>query len=231
MKAFQGKSYSNVEAFEPAKFQVDAIWDCNAPKYRVACRQLHVTRATKFIGYTQLVVITAFSLVFLYMYISAIKLEESSTGTKEVVVNYYAARYISSLLSALTLQLGLVLMMLHGLRTGRRSLLLPYIACAAIALFLAVFQLTLDVLNFVDSRTYASAENSAADIIVHFIGILVHVWCMQVVCRCYSFFGDKAVAESIGQQLQNTSNAFTVDFSHPPPYTRLPTDMQPLTQA
>ncbi|CAI5439808.1 unnamed protein product [Caenorhabditis angaria] len=217
------------------KFRVDAIWDCNATKYRVGCHTLHVTQATKYIGYTQLFVIAIFSLSLLYAYTSQISYEEKENGELNWSINVYMARYISSLLSALTLQLGLVLMMLHGVRTSRRCLLIPYISFAAIALFLAIFQLSKDVLTFIDSQTYTTAaQNTASYILIHFIGILVHVWCMKVVCKCYSFFGDKNVAESIGQQLQTTSVAFAVDFSRPPPYSRLPTDAaaaQPLTQA
>uniref|UniRef100_A0A1I7UEW6 DUF4149 domain-containing protein n=1 Tax=Caenorhabditis tropicalis TaxID=1561998 RepID=A0A1I7UEW6_9PELO len=217
-----------------SKFRVDAIWDCNAPKYRVACGQLHVTKATKYIGMTQLFVIALFSVSLLFAYTSALKEEGSSVeGTKEWSINYYMARYVSSLLSALTLQLGLVLMMLHGIRTNRRSLLVPYIAFAAIALFLAIFQISIDIINFVDTKSYQNmnTENPASAILIHFTGVLVHVWCMKVVCKCYSFYGDKNVAEAIGQQLQSTSVAFAVDFTRPPPYSRLPTDIQPLTQA
>ncbi|CAL2030422.1 hypothetical protein CAEBREN_01528 [Caenorhabditis brenneri] len=218
------------------KFRVDAIWDCNAPKYRVACGQLHVTKATKYIGMTQLFVIALFSVSLLFAYTSALKLEENQTkegSSQEWSINYYMARYVSSLLSALTLQLGLVLMMLHGIRTNRRSLLIPYIGFAAIALFLAIFQISIDIINFVDTKSYQNmnSENPASAILIHFTGVLVHVWCMKVVCKCYSFYGDKNVAEAIGQQLQSTSVAFAVDFTRPPPYSRLPTDVQPLTQA
>ncbi|CAI2311748.1 unnamed protein product [Caenorhabditis sp. 36 PRJEB53466] len=230
--AFSSARYESPEEAR-GKFRVDAIWDCNAPKYRVACQQLHVTKATKYIGMTQLFVIALFSVSLLFAYTSALKIEESGEGTKEWSINYYMARYVSSLLSALTLQLGLVLMMLHGVRTNRRSLLVPYIAFAAIALFLAIFQISLDIINFVDTKAYQKigGENPASAILVHFIGVLVHVWCMKVVCKCYSFYGDKNVAEAIGQQLQSTSVAFAVDFTRPPPYSRLPTDVQPLTQA
>uniref|UniRef100_A0A8R1HXL8 Uncharacterized protein n=1 Tax=Caenorhabditis japonica TaxID=281687 RepID=A0A8R1HXL8_CAEJA len=227
--AFSSARYESPEEAR-SKFRVDSIWDLNAPKYHVACGQLHVTKATKYIGMTQLFVIALFSISLLFAYTSALRVEESSEGSKEWSINYYMARYVSSLLSALTLQLGLVLMMLHGVRTNRRSLLIPYIAFAAIALFLAIFQISLDIINFVDTKSYqkVGGENPASAILIHFTGVLVHVWCMKVVCKCYSFFGDKNVAEAIGQQLQSTSVAFAVDFTRPPPYTRLPTE---LTQA
>ncbi|CAD6184223.1 unnamed protein product [Caenorhabditis auriculariae] len=208
-------------------FQVDAIWDCNAPKYRVACQSVHVTKAAKFIGYSQVFIIALFAISVVSLYSQPHPKVEELEYRDEVNV-YLTPRYISGLLTALSLQLSLVVLMLHGVRTGRRSFLLPFIAFASVALFLAIFQVSMDALALMSND---GSRDNLAQVVAHFIGIFVHVWCMAVICKCYSFFGDKHVAESIGQQLQSTSIAFAIDFSRPPPYSRFYAEKQPLNSA
>jgi hypothetical protein len=61
--------------------------------------------------------------------------------------------------------------------------------------------------------------------ISHMIGTLVHSWCLSVVCRCYTFFGEKKVARQISEQLSATQAAFQYSdqllscvMPQPPPY-------------
>ncbi|VDM52214.1 unnamed protein product [Angiostrongylus costaricensis] len=106
-------------------------------------------------------------------------------------------------------------MMLHGVRSQRRSFLLPFIIFASFAVFLAFIQVSSDLVAASQSRVGAS---SGPQLLSHVIGMCVHVWCVAVVWRCYCYLGDKKVAEQIGEQLQATSLAFAYEYTQPPPY-------------
>ncbi|CAJ0962951.1 unnamed protein product, partial [Mesorhabditis belari] len=190
--------------------RVDALWDSNADKYRVACRSVHVTKGTLYIGYAQMAIITVFSLCLLFFYGQALH--------GNLPTEHWAAaagsRYLTSLLTAVSLQMALVLMLLHGVRTEKRSFLLPFIVFACFALFVAFAQIFADVMAASQHR----GGGSVYQLISHLIGMMVHVWCVAVVWRCYCYLGDKKVAEHIGAQLEATQPAFACEYSLPPPY-------------
>lgn len=61
----------------------------------------------------------------------------------------------------------------------------------------------------------------------HLVGIMIHAWCLSVIWRCYSYFGDKKMARRIGEQLSSTQAAFQypdqlltgyMPMAQPPPY-------------
>ncbi|ETN84413.1 hypothetical protein NECAME_01639 [Necator americanus] len=84
--------------------RVDALWDNNADKYRVACRSVHVMRATQFIGYGQLLVIGLFTITLLFFYGKQLN---GGLPADHWLANA-GGRYITSLLTAVSLQLSLV---------------------------------------------------------------------------------------------------------------------------
>ncbi|KAK6049292.1 hypothetical protein COOONC_13201 [Cooperia oncophora] len=94
-------------------------------------------------------------------------------------------------------------MMLHGVRSQRRSFLLPFIIFASFAVFLAFIQVSSDLVAASQARIGSS---SGPQLLSHVIGMCVHVWCVAV------------VAEQIGEQLQATSLAFAYEYTQPPPY-------------
>lgn len=49
--------------------EIDALWDENADKYKCCCRSLHVTRASLFIAYAQMLVTFVFAIFFSFYYI------------------------------------------------------------------------------------------------------------------------------------------------------------------
>ncbi|CAJ0578342.1 unnamed protein product, partial [Mesorhabditis spiculigera] len=189
--------------------RVDALWDSNAEKYRVACRSVHVTSATLYVGYMQLAIITIFTLTILFFY------GQSLHGA--LPAEHWAAsagsRFLTSLLTAVSLQLALVLMLVHGVRHEKRSFLLPYIIFACFTLFVGFAQIFTDVV----AASHQRGSGSASQLLSHLIGLMIHVWCVTVVWRCYCYLGDKKVAEQIGAQLDATTPAFTCEYSLPPP--------------
>ncbi|VDN38395.1 unnamed protein product [Gongylonema pulchrum] len=127
---------------------LDSLWDENADKYKCCCRTLHVTRATLYIAYAQMVLTSVFSLFFTFYYVQAV----SGRLEPDHWINQLGERYIfyisASLLFAVTLQLLLVLLLVHGLRTERRSFLLPFIVFASIAILLGFAQVFLNLLFY-----------------------------------------------------------------------------------
>ncbi|VDK41328.1 unnamed protein product [Gongylonema pulchrum] len=89
---------------------LDSLWDENADKYKFCCRALHITRATLYLAYAQMVLTFVFWLFFMFYYVQ----------TKLVYISV-------SLLFGTALQLLFVLLLVYGLRTERRSFLLPFI--------------------------------------------------------------------------------------------------------
>lgn len=84
---------------------------------------IHVTKAALHIGYVQMMISFIFSLFFGYHYLMAI----SGNVSTEHWINQYTARYVSQLLFAVAIQLVLVVVMIHGVRSEKRCFLLPYI--------------------------------------------------------------------------------------------------------
>jgi len=208
---------------------MDSLWDPEADKYKALCRMVHVTKASLHIGYIQMLISFVFSIFFGYHYFMAISGHLSSDHW----INHYTAKYISQLLIAVAIQLILVVLMIHGVRSERRALLLPYIVYATIAILAGCAQLGTDLLNMDrNSFSYGSSEfdkvynnRFSSQFVSHFIGTMIHAWCLSVVWRCYGFLGEKKVARQISEQLQVTA-AFHypeqlfgwTPMPNPPPY-------------
>ncbi|KAI6203787.1 hypothetical protein M3Y94_00596800 [Aphelenchoides besseyi] len=182
----------------------DSLWDPNAEQYRVLCRMTHVMTAALHIAYVQMLISFAFSVFFGYNYLMAV----SGNLSHEHWINQYTARYISQLLFAVSVQLVLVVLMLHGIRSERRSLLLPYIGYAIVAILAGCAQLGSDFLNIDRTRTPEAKAYSSSQFLGHMLGTLIHAWCLSVVSRCYTFLGEKKVARQIAEQLSATQAAF-----------------------
>jgi hypothetical protein len=180
---------------------IDSLWFPNAEKYKVFCRMVHVTKAALHIGYVQMMISIVFSIFFGYNYLMAL----SGNLSADHWINTYTARYISQLLFAVSAQLVLVALMIHGVRTERRGLLLPYIIYATVAILVGCVQLAADFLNL--DRAYSSVYNSN-QFVSHLIGTMIHAWCLSVIWRCYGYFGEKKVARQISEQLSATQAAF-----------------------
>lgn len=105
---------------------------------QVICKMVHVTKAALHIGYIQMLISFAFSIFFGYHYMMAV----TGNLSNDHWINQYTARYISQLLFAVSVQLILVVVMLHGIRSERRSLLLPYIGYAAVAILAGCVQVS-----------------------------------------------------------------------------------------
>ncbi|KAI1731102.1 hypothetical protein Ddc_03830 [Ditylenchus destructor] len=211
---------------------MDSLWDAENEKYKVLCRMIHVTKATLHIGYIQMMISFIFLVFFTYHYMMAV------TGhlSADHWMNQYTARYISQLLLAVSLQLILVVVMIHGVRSERRSLLLPYIIYASIAILAGCSQLAVDFMNM-DNHSSGQPSGSEhpsrmygnSQFVSHLIGTMIHAWCLSVVWRCYGYLGEKKVARQIGEQLSATQAAFQypaeaqllgygLPFAQPPPY-------------
>ncbi|GMT28034.1 hypothetical protein PFISCL1PPCAC_19331, partial [Pristionchus fissidentatus] len=189
--------------------RVDALWDADAPKYRVFCRRVHVVRAATIIGYAQLALLALFSALLLYVFAHAAI--EGIPAEDGWMKKQGAENYVTSIVSAVGLQLCLVLMLLHGIKTERRSYLLPFIIFATLAAVMAGVSMLHSGRHHVPINAFLS----------NLIGVVIHVWCIHVMWRCYCYLGDKKVAEHIGEQLQATSLAFSFDYTQPPAYTEL----------
>jgi len=197
------------------------LWNPDDDQYKVFFKMVHVTKAALHIGYIQMLISFAFSLFFGYHYFMAVSGHLSSDHW----INQYTARYISQLLFAVSVQLILVVVMLHGIRSERRSLLLPYIGYAAVAILAGCVQLGSDFLNIDRNHSADSKAYNSSQFIGHMIGTLIHAWCLSVIWRAYAFFGEKKVARQITEQLSATQAAFhypdqllSCVMPQPPPY-------------
>jgi len=206
-----------------ADLTMDSLWDPESEKYKVLCRMVHVNKATLNIGYIQMAINFLFSVFFAVSYMMAV------TGhlSPDHWINHYSARYISQLLLAISLQLILVVVMIHGVRSERRSLLLPYIIYAAITVLAGCGQLGADLVQLDNHHTdkVAQGRYGNSQLLSHLIVTLLHAWCLSVVWRCYGYLGDKKVARQISEQLSSTQAAFHYPeqlfgygIPQPPPY-------------
>ncbi|VDK41840.1 unnamed protein product [Anisakis simplex] len=212
---------------------VDDLWDADADKYKCCCRLIHVVRASLYIAYVQMLVTFVFTVFFTYYYIQAVK----GNLPAEHWISQLGERYITSWLFAVSIQLILGAMVIHGVYTERRAFLIPFILFAFIAIVFGFTQIVSDCFNIV----YVSQAHSGSDanqFISQMIGTMVHVWCVSIVWRCYGFLGDKKVARQICEQLSATHAAFHyadipygyVAMPQPPTYaeTVISTDKQPI---
>ncbi|PAV89258.1 hypothetical protein WR25_21225 [Diploscapter pachys] len=188
---------------------IDAIWDQDADKYKTLFRSVHVTKASMYIGVTQLAIIVMFLGVVLYgiAFHSGSLHETWSTGMS-------SDRLAGQLLAAISLQLTLVLTMMYGIKAERRGFLLPFIVFSIFAIFLAFLQMTSDLIRTTQQRADSA---SLVQILSHLVGMFVHMWCVAVIWRCYCYLGDKKVAQQIKDNLQTTA-PFVCEYTQPPPY-------------
>ncbi|KHN70656.1 hypothetical protein Tcan_10268 [Toxocara canis] len=228
------KTHSFTHEHQRLSNSMEELWDANADKYKCCCRLIHVTRASLYIAYIQMLVTSVFTIFFTYYYVQAVK----GNLPAEHWISQLGERYITSLLFAVSLQLILGAMVIHGVYTERRAFLLPFIVFAFIAIIFGFTQIASDFFHFI----YVSSSHPAYDnnqFFSHVIGTMVHLWCVSIVWRCYGFLGDKKVARQIGEQLSATRVAFHyadipygyVAMPQPPPYaeTVISADKQPIT--
>jgi len=204
---------------------MDSLWDQEAEKYKVLCRMVHVTKAALQIGYMQLLFCFVFSTFFAYHYLMAI----SGNVSTENWINQYTARSISQLLLAISLQVIIILVMIHGVRVEQKSLLVPYIIYASVTVLVGFAQIVSDMMNLDKSidapELYTNKSNGLYPFMSHIIGTMIQAWCLGVVWRCYGFIGEKKVARQIKEQLSATHAAFCYpeqlycySVAQPPPY-------------
>jgi len=226
---------------------MESLWDPEDEKFKVLCRMVHVSKAALHIGYVQMMISFVFSLFFGYHYLLAI----SGNVSTEHWINQYTARYVSQLLFAVAIQLVLVVVMIHGVRSERRNFLLPYIIFAAIAILAGCAQLGNDFVNVERNNSIRGNNANTSQFISHLIATMIHAWCLSVVWRCYGYLGEKKVARQISEQLNATHAAFHYPdqffgyMAQPPPYAdtviapqnnsrsiiKIDEDKQPLTIA
>jgi hypothetical protein len=183
---------------------MEHLWDPDDDKFKVLCRMIHVTKAALHIGYVQMMISFIFSLFFGYHYLMAI----SGNVSTEHWINQYTARYVSQLLFAVAIQLVLVVVMIHGVRSEKRCFLLPYIVFAAIAIIAGCAQLGNDFVNVERNNNIRGNNANTSQFISHLIATMIHAWCLSVVWRCYGYLGEKKVARQISEQLNATHAAF-----------------------
>ncbi|KAI6219190.1 hypothetical protein M3Y99_01669200 [Aphelenchoides fujianensis] len=152
-------------------------------------RMVHVTRAACHIAYVQMCISLIFAIFFSYHYM-------------------LARATFQQLLFAVSVQLILVVLMLHGIRSERRSFLLPYLGYAIVAILAGVAQLgsdfvAVDRAHSAESKSYTSSQFAG-----HLAGTIIHCWCLSVIFKCYQFLGEQKVARQIAQQLSATQAAF-----------------------
>ncbi|KAM3721304.1 Tetraspanning orphan receptor [Dirofilaria immitis] len=213
---------------------LDDFWNANADKYKCCCRTFHVVRASLFIAYAQMLITFVFALFFTFYYIQA----TNGRLTPDHWINQLGERYISSLLFAVTLQLLLLLLLVHGIRTERRSFLLPFIVFALIAVLLGFAQIGNDLFGFMHPSSLTHLMYNNNQFFSHLTETLFQLWCVATLWRCYGFLGDKKVVRRIEEQLSTIQVAFHYDdipheyitMSQPPPYadTVISVDKQPL---
>ncbi|VDN01481.1 unnamed protein product [Thelazia callipaeda] len=207
---------------------IDDFWNANADKYKCCCRKVHVVRASLYIAYAQMLITFVFALFFGFRYIQAI------TGRLALDhwMNQFGEPLVFSLLFAITLQMLVGLFLIHGIRTERRTLLLPYIVLALMSAVLGSFQ-------YINKICFISTIIIFSNFFAHLVGTMFQMWCVLTIWRCYSFLGDKKVVQHIGDQLSTTHVPFRYDniqheynvMVQPPPYadTVISADKQPLT--
>lgn len=158
-------------------------------QFKVLCRMIHVTKAALHIGYVQLMISFVFSLFFGYHYVLAV----TGNVSNEHWVNQYTAKYVSQLLFAVSIQLVLVVVMIHGIKSERRAFLLPYIVFvsfiavkntiiqvllfqASIAIIAGAAQLGNDFVNVERNNSIRGNNANTSQFISHLIATLIHGW-------------------------------------------------------
>lgn len=136
-------------------------------------------------------------------------------------------------------QMFFVILLIHGIRNEKRSLLIPYIVFIMICVLIGFAQLCTELIGSLSQQTSPSyPPTGSIDIkttkgplsqpfFAMLVGVLIHAWCLNVVWRCYQYLGDKKLAKSIAEQLSHTQSAFNYphfgypvfNYPQPPPYS------------
>ncbi|KAL3090319.1 hypothetical protein niasHS_006771 [Heterodera schachtii] len=209
----------------------DPLWDSENEKYKVLCRSIHVSKAALYIGYMRLLVSFVSSLFFAYQYMMAVTGQLSSDHW----INQVTARFMSQAMMSICLQVIVVVLMVHGVKAEKKSLLLPFIVHAAIAVLAGSIKVMSDLV-YLDTSVYKNneAESRAAKVqfLTNLLRTVLQAWCLSVVWRCYGYLTEKKVARQIREQLNSTATAFNYPENlmghpsmpqQPPPYAAVVT--------
>jgi len=204
----------------------DPIIDFDSDKYKVLFRTIHVSRAALYIGYCYLFLCFTFSTYFAYHYISAVSGQSSAEW-----IYQYMVRYIAQLLLAIALQVIIVVVMIHGVNTERKSLLIPYITFTSITVLTGCAKIVSDLVYLDKDMEIpgikTTTEGHGYLLVSHVMGTMIQAWCLMVVWRCYGYLGERKIARQIREQMNANAAAFYYPeqffyysaASQPPPYT------------
>uniref|UniRef100_A0A0N4ZSG4 Uncharacterized protein n=1 Tax=Parastrongyloides trichosuri TaxID=131310 RepID=A0A0N4ZSG4_PARTI len=208
------------------------IWDGDDNKYRCICKMVHVTKAALHLAYAQLTIFMMFVCVLAYCYI----MQHRGQISNDHMFNGTYMNQNSNFLFSFSAQMFFVILLIHGIRNEKRSLLIPYIVFIMICVLIGFAQLCTEFLGSLsqgathstgnlESKSYRGALSQP--FFAMLVGVLIHTWCLNVVWRCYQYLGDKKLAKSIAEQLNHTQSAFNypqfgysvMNFAQPPPYS------------
>uniref|UniRef100_A0A0N5C325 Uncharacterized protein n=1 Tax=Strongyloides papillosus TaxID=174720 RepID=A0A0N5C325_STREA len=216
------------------------IWDGDDNKYRCICKMVHVTKAALHLAYAQLTIFMMFVCVLAYSYIMQHRGGNNGNGqgSGDQMFNGMYMNHNSNFLFSFSAQMFFVILLIHGIRNEKRSLLIPYIVFIMICVLIGFAQLCTELIGSLSQQSSGSYSPSSFDgkstrgplsqpFFAMLIGVLIHAWCLNVVWRCYQYLGDKKLAKSIAEQLSHTQSAFNYphfgypvfNYPQPPPYS------------
>ncbi|CAK5013363.1 unnamed protein product [Meloidogyne enterolobii] len=206
---------------------LEPLWNAEDDKYKVFCRSVHVSKAALYVSYVQLVAAFMGSILFAYNYMMIASVQTPSADSWVGSVNN---RYMSQLMMAVTLHVLLLVVLIHGIKTERKSLLMPYIVYAAITVLTGLVGIVNDIF-YLDSHIMQDGETNSvvrSQLRRHFLATIVQAWFLSIIWRCYGYLGDKKVARQIRDQMCSTASAFRYPenlmcsgyalMQQPPPY-------------
>uniref|UniRef100_A0AC35UFF5 Uncharacterized protein n=1 Tax=Rhabditophanes sp. KR3021 TaxID=114890 RepID=A0AC35UFF5_9BILA len=204
------------------------LWDENDERYKCLCRMVHVKKAALHLAYAQMTIFMMFVLVVGYYYL--MQLNGQLGGESRMAIN---AQHNSNFLFSFSAQIFFVILLIHGIKTEKRSLLIPYLIFTLICVLLGVAQLCSEFVGQPTSSSTFSIHNTSRayrrvsePFLAILLGVMIHVWCLSVIWRTYKYLGDKKMAKKIAEQLSTTQSAFSYpEFAYsgfplnqPPPY-------------
>ncbi|KAL7079843.1 hypothetical protein ACQ4LE_000718 [Meloidogyne hapla] len=206
---------------------LEPLWNAEDEKYKVFCRSVHVSKAALYVSYVQLVASFMFSIFFAYNYMMIASVQ---TPSADSWVETFNNRYMSQLMMAVTLHVLLLVVLIHGIKTARKSLLMPYIVYAAITVLTGLVGVVNDIF-YLDSHIMQDGGTNSmvrSQLRRHLFGTIVQAWFLSIIWRCYGYLGDKKVARQIRDQMCSTASAFRYPenlmcsgyalMQQPPPY-------------
>ncbi|KAI3409753.1 hypothetical protein GPALN_006132 [Globodera pallida] len=204
----------------------EPLWDSENEKYKVLCRSIHVSKASFYIGYVRLLVSLVSCIFFAYQYMMAVTGQMSADNW----INQMTARFMSKAMLAICLQVIVVVLMIHGVKTEKKSMLLPFIVYSGISVLANSIKIMSDLV-YLDMSTYKNDQVESQVAKIQFVSdlmrMVLHAWCLSVVWRCYGYLTEKKVARQIREQLISTATAFNYPENlvghsmmpqQPPPY-------------